>query len=329
MKRYLIVVLVLSLLLLTGCRTRTTSPASLPGQGTQTGTDAAEGTSQTAGNGQADSVTADGPQEADPKTTQDPDAQRREYDEQAASQVSTLAQHTIHAPGEEETLPGQAADTEAAVDRTDEQGTRTASMTIPAEAADRMGTAEDAEAAATQLMYYSVLLEERVGSLFECRRKELYWEGRQELHTVFKTWPEHQLILRAGCYDVSSRLLEENLTVDAGWVRRKNPGVIVKIVDRSVLGSGVADAGGAEKVWARLAARPGWDGIDAVRNRRIVLISEQLLTSQRLQTAALLYIAKTASPDVFADVDPAEALRALSQEEGGAPAEGLFVYVKE
>lgn len=121
------------------------------------------------------------------------------------------------------------------------------------------------------------------------------------------------MILRSGCYDVSARLLPENLTVDPGWVCRKNPGVIVKFVDSDILGRGVVGTSLAEAAGTMLLSREGWYNIDAAKNGRVLLLSSQLLESRHLQTAAALCIAKTADPEAFADIDLDQALKELSQ----------------
>ena len=144
--------------------------------------------------------------------------------------------------------------------------------------------------------------------------------------TVFRSSPEHSLILNAGAYDVSARLLQENLRVDDGWIGRKNPGVIVKIVGGSVLGTGVSETGAARKIYADLLSREGFSAIDAVRNGRVLLLSDELLQAPHLQTAAQLLIAKTAKPDLLADVNINQALEMLAEEATGSIPAGIFYY---
>ena len=143
---------------------------------------------------------------------------------------------------------------------------------------------------------------------------------------MFKTSLEHSLILSAGAYDVSARLLAENLRVDDGWIGRKNPGVIVKVVDKSVLGAGVSSAGKAQAVEKALLARDGWEAMDAVRGGRVLLLSEELLTAPYLQLAAALAVAKTAQPALFSDVDMEKALAMLAEEAAGSVPAGIYFY---
>jgi len=192
-----------------------------------------------------------------------------------------------------------------------------------------MGTDANAPDADSRLTYYTVLLQERVGSLFECKRQYVYWEQPEDHRTVYKTSQEHQLILQAGCYDVSARLLEENLTVTDGWVVRKDPGVIVKVVGTQILGFGVTDTSQARQACDALMNRPGWRGIDAVKHGRVVLISSDLLRSPHTRMAAMLIIARTALPEAFADLDLDAAINDLLTESAGTPAGGLLYYRPE
>ena len=147
--------------------------------------------------------------------------------------------------------------------------------------------------------------------------------------TVHKSSPEHTLILNAGAYDVSARLLPENLRVTDSWVVRKNPQIIVKVADSGILGGGVSSAGSAKAPCRELCLREGWPGIDAVKSRRVLLLSRELLDAPYLQTAAMLMIAKTAYPDLYADVDLSQALRLLSEEAAGTARPGIYYYAEE
>ena len=98
--------------------------------------------------------------------------------------------------------------------------------------------------------------------------------------------------------------------------------MIVKVVERSVLGSGVQSTRQAEAVCGALKAREGWSQIDAVQNGRVILLS-----GGTGKTGAEVLLAKAIYPALFGDTDGDEALRALTQEAYGAPASGTFIYV--
>ena len=105
-----------------------------------------------------------------------------------------------------------------------------------------------------------------------------------------------------------------------------NPDIIVKAVDRSVLGTGTVSAEAARRVYADLLSRGGWSAVNAVRNKRVLLLSEELLEAPHLRPAAMLMIAKTASPDLFADVSADDALAMLAEEAAGSAPYGTYYY---
>ena len=67
-------------------------------------------------------------------------------------------------------------------------------------------------------------------------------------------------------------------------------------------------------------------GLDAVRNGRVLLISEELLGTPYLRTAAALMVAKCAYPDLYADVDIAKALEMLAEEAAGSVPAGIYYF---
>ena len=310
MKKY--VLLLFICLMLTGCRARIIQSAP-----TDADKNAAAGESM--GSGQTEADAGENPD----RTTENPEAAQKEFDENAAVEIVAGTDRALHGPGEGEGAY-IAIDSGLPAARLNADAAETARQTVSAPESDRMGTAADAEMADSAFRYYTVLLKERSESLYVCKRLNLYWETVEDHVTVHKTSAEHQLILDAGAYDVSARLLPENLKVDDGWVSRKNPEIIVKIVPRSVLGGGVLNAAAAAAELQTLLSRPGWQEMDAVKNKRVLLLSQDMLEAPHLRLAAGLVIAQTANPDVYADVDPAQALRALTEEATGMAGEGIY-----
>ena len=334
-KRVLPVCLLLCfLLLLSGCRVRTTGGMESPsaaGASDQSRDEAmpetaAEAEASEAANPEPENNSAEEAAETGNQTRENPDASRKEYDEHAPAEIVAGTDRQLHGEGEGSGTPILNGEAAGAVTRLNEGAEEPVTQITPAEEADRTGVSEDGETADSSLTYYTVLLQDRMGSLYECQRTNVYWETAEDHVTVFRTSPEHTLILNAGSYDVSARLLAENLRVDDGWVVRKNPDVIVKVVGRSVLGTGVASDSAAAAACRSLIGREGWGAIGAVRSRKVLLLSEELLEAPHLQTVAMLLIAKTSNPDLLADVDPAEALQRLSEEATGTIPVGIYIY---
>lgn len=326
--RLLCVLLLSALLALSGCRVRTTAgrPSDLSAS---VGAAASQSDDEReAEEAQGEALSSDaGPEgEADPdgQSKENPQAERKEYDERADVEIVQGTERRINEAGEGEAAALAASDAEETANLLNEEAERSATQTLPAEDAEKMGVSEEAAEADSAMTFYTVLLEDRLSTLFECKRLYVYWETEADHVTVYRTSPEHQLILDSGCYDVSARLTEERLQVDDGWVCRKNPDVIVKAVGASVLGSGVQDLGASARVRAALGQRADWQGIGAVREGRIVLLASDMLEAPHLRVLAALVIAKTAYPELFDDVSLDEAARMLTEEATGLNTEAVY-----
>lgn len=312
-----------------GCRVRTTgSGEERSGENAGAASTSQSGSPRDDSAEDTDSEEHDGAEDPTGRTRENPEAEKKEYDENAQSEILPGAERTVHGDGEGDGAYADGEDADEPAAKLRDTAEKTATQTVGAEQADRMGVSDDAKEADSAMTYYTVLLQDRIGSLFECHRLNVYWETAADHVTIFKDSLEHDLILNAGAYDVSARLLEENLQVDDGWIGRKDPGVIVKVVDSGVLGPHAASTARAREVLGAMLARDGWQAIDAVRNGRVLLLSEELLNAPYLQTAAMLMIAKTAYPAELADVDIDEALAMLTEEAAGSAPTGVYYFAQ-
>lgn len=259
----------------------------------------------------------------DAPSEQNEGSERREYAPEASGELTPDAETPLSVPTEEPAETAAPADGGGAPTNTEnEGGENTATETLPADEAEQLGVDPAGETADSMQTYYLTLLDSRLGDLFECKRLYVYWETDEDHRTVYKTGLEHRLILGAGAYDVSAKLLEENLTVDDGWVCRKNPDVIVKVVS-----GGALDTGAAQALCAELAARSDWGEIGAVREKRVLVLSGHLLDTRAGQVAAMVFLAKLMYPEQMEDVDAAEALRELTEEAAGSAYIGTYAVV--
>ena len=296
MKRATLCLLLACTLLLSGCRTRITAadraePSPLP---------ASEGSERAVSNStfsDAEPRPTD-EVEAEADTTENPQALHREYDENADAEAVSNAERLVQQAGEGQGAALSAEDAAKRAAQIQSDAAQTVTQTISAEEADRLGVSDEAPAADTAVYYYTVLLQDRLRSLFECKRLYAYWETTEP-------------------YD---------LTVDAGWVSRKSPDAIVKIVPASVLGDGILSTALAAQVRDELCRRPDWNSLPAVQQNRVFLLSESLLKSAPLRTAAMVYLAKAMYPALFEDVNADEALRQLAAEDG-LSISGAYVFL--
>lgn len=336
MKRLILFLLSAALMLaMSACRTRTTTIPDIKPTATEAGLDGqttAPDTTDIAEN-MPSSAAAPAYENPQPEQTEspehDPSAERREYSPDADAELTPDAQTPLVKPvaaqpeAESAPAPDAAAADGGGIEA--EEADKTATQSVPEEDAENTDAADDAPAAETQLNYYKTLLDDRLGSMFECEKLYIYWETSTDYTTVFKSSDEHQLILDAGAYNVSAKLMEDSLTVDDGWVCRKNPGMVVKVVSQDILGDSVTATAAAGAARDALLAREDWAGLDAAESGKILVVSELLLKTEERRTAAALYLAKAMYPALFADIDPGEALRQLAQE-AGASANGIFVF---
>ena len=322
MKRiFLAIACALFLLSLFGCRSRTTLPSPAPEQSGELPLSEAAQPSEP----ENDAPAKDTPDDPDAETEPDDSSDRRAYFDEADAVVAADADHALSTAADAagSRRPDLSASAGAAES---ENAEKTITETISGTDADRDGAGESDLEAESVLSYYQTLLSDRLSSLFECQRLYVYWETSDDYVTVQKASAEHRLILSAGAYDVSSKLQSDALCVEDGWILRKNPDVVVKVVDNSVLGSGVSSTGRAQEIRDALAAREGWQELNAVKHGRIVLLSQELLSTPAGQNAAALSLAKVMYPSQLHDLDAGEALRALTSE-AGTPLSGQFIFV--
>ncbi len=330
MKKLLFTILSLALaLLLCACRVRTTLIEPPVPEMPETATQEADAPARIGAPVEPQDTSDETPAEergepdADAPAERDEDATRREFEADASGELTPDAEAPLYtasdAPADASAPPAAPPAVEPAAVET-EGAALTATETVPAEEAERLGADESGEVAESVLTYYQTLLESRLGNLFECKRLYVYWETDEDHRTIHRSSPEHQIILNAGAYDVSAKLQEDGLTVDDGWVLRKAPDAVVKVAD-----GGALDAGAARELCIALAERPDWAGVSAVRERRVLVFSERLLDTQAGRTAAAVFLAKLLYPAQLEDVDADEALRALTEEAGGAYS-GVYAY---
>ena len=164
---------------------------------------------------------------------------------------------------------------------------------------------------------YSALLSQGINTMFPCQLFNIYCETAEELVTVQRGSDLYRLMVDAGGMNVSSRLAEDRLNVTADWVVRRNPDIIVKFVNDTVLGSGITSTYAAAELRREIAARPGWGAIEAVQHNRIILLSEDLLGTDEARLAAKLSIARLMYPELFENIAIASAISELVSSIGG------------
>lgn len=93
-------------------------------------------------------------------------------------------------------------------------------------------------------------------------------------------------------------------TVDIESVVEKNPQYIVKVSDTNVYSSYVPPTEAEHKhIYDELCSRPGWDQIEAVKNKKVLLLSHYVHGGAS-KLVGTMYIAKFLYPEYLPDLHP-------------------------
>ena len=152
------------------------------------------------------------------------------------------------------------------------------------------------------------MLSRGIGSLFECQRLYVYFEHLQDFVTVNRNSYAHRLIVDAGGFNAAARRGNDSLVVDASWIVRQNPSLIIRTVSANVLGANIADTTYAMAMRGSILEREGLENVSAVLNRQVLLLSEELLHTDEGLLVAKLHIANAMYPELFADIAIADIL---------------------
>jgi iron complex transport system substrate-binding protein len=176
---------------------------------------------------------------------------------------------------------------------------------------------------------YQRIIDQRLASVPENRRPWVYLEMHAgPLHTGSPASQFYQQVELAGgrniARDLADNALADDTEVSAEWVAQKNPDFIVREV--SGLGYTATDTAPIKAVYDEIRARPGFGTINAVKNRNIVLIGNDI-HSRPGYIVGVCYFAKCFYPELFADFD----IEAINREwfaiaYPGYPLEGIWTY---
>ena len=176
-------------------------------------------------------------------------------------------------------------------------------VTVPNDHGDQGKPAEEGGTIGAIVGEYTGLLSEGLGTLFECHIPYVYAELEIDYQTGNRQSPLHTLIIESGGYNTAEKLTDSAQTVDAGWVTRKNPELLVKFVTPSILGADVNNIQVAAAKFDELPARNGWNGLSAIINRKVILLSSTLLNTEHGKLIAKLYMARAMHPELFSELD--------------------------
>jgi len=242
--------------------------------------------------------------------------------------IEPLAQNPIQTPAYDtttDTAPGY-QETPTLVEEIED----TTYVTIEDPSPEAVGdTTLDADGEGTLgllLDHHVGILNRGLGSLFECQRLYVYFEHLTDFHTINRSSPEHSLIIDSGGFNAAARRGNESLIVDEAWVQRQNPAVIIRTASSGILGSNVTDTNHATTLRNEILERPGFENVNAIIHRRVLLLSEELLRSYEGRLIAKLHIAHAMYPTLFGDVNLRELYAEIAAAGGRDYTSGIFAF---
>jgi iron complex transport system substrate-binding protein len=165
----------------------------------------------------------------------------------------------------------------------------------------------------------------RLGSV--APRVRVYAESYRDYSTVARGSGADTLLDLAGVDNIALSQPVPFPTISPEWVVAQNPRVIVKASSSQWLkmGYNITDLESVVAFRQGIMNRPVWTRIDAVRNNRVFLLSNEIWTGPRAPVG-ILYIAKWCYPDLFADIDPEVVHRNWLLKWHGKELKGIYAY---
>lgn len=182
-------------------------------------------------------------------------------------------------------------------------------------------TDEELDQSAVQLAVqkYDSLVSMNNAEIYECQKLRVYVELEQDYVSVNRDNYIHSIILDAGGYNVAEIKYS---AIDNNWIENKNPDMIVKIADSTVLGKNTTDTNKAVEIANSILTRDGFAGITAVNSKNILILSKELFETDAGKKAAKLYLAKAMYPALYGDLDVMQAFSEMA----GMQIEGIYAY---
>lgn len=188
-----------------------------------------------------------------------------------------------------------------------------------------LGKEQQAEEYNSMLEKYEKMIAERINKLPPAEKPLTYVESYSDYSTVATGIGGADLLKAAGGINAAKALQNDYPKVSAEWVVTQNPQVIIKAVGSRVLSGYGQSSADLEKEYARIMSRTGWEKIDAVQQKRVYLISNDIWVGPR-GVVGIAYLAKWLHPDLFQDLDPEAIHRDILKKYHHLELKGNWIY---
>ena len=104
----------------------------------------------------------------------------------------------------------------------------------------------------------------------------------------------HEILEMANATNIAFDLKVQYPKISTEWLLEENPDIIIKTITADTI---------TTEMYDRIVTRAGWDKLDAVKNKKVFLISSELCSGPRAMIGSL-YIGKWCYPEKFASTNP-------------------------
>jgi len=146
---------------------------------------------------------------------------------------------------------------------------------------------------------------EKVNTIPDNKKVRVYFE-RNDFVTAGNGSGTNEMCIMAGGKNIAASLEgSSSPTVDEEWVIKENPDVMIKIVNHgnTYMGYEKDNKTNLVELRASLLNRTGAQSINAVKNNRLFIMSDSIMTKASY-FVGVAYFAKIFYPDLFEDLDP-------------------------
>ena len=168
------------------------------------------------------------------------------------------------------------------------------------------------------------IVKERVKKLKPEEKKRVYMEICKEYMTAGPGTGSHEMLQMAGGKNIFADIAFQYQEIDPEAILIRNPEVIIKHARGSAGAYIATNTKDMEEIRKEMMSRPGWAGLEAVKNDKLYLMRDILWGTR--QIVGIYYIAKWLYPERFADIDPVSLNREWLEEWQGIPCQGVYVY---
>lgn len=170
------------------------------------------------------------------------------------------------------------------------------------------------------------MIKEKVKDIKPEEKAKVYWEGYSDYKSVSKGSAGDEMLKLAGVENLAGKEPVAYPQINKEWIVEKNPELIIKVAKTKLpLGYGKTDTKAIETYKNKITTRTGWDKVDAVKNDKVYIISNEIATSTR-SVVGICYLAKWCYPDKFKDLDPEKVHKELIEKFYNIEYKGTWVY---